>query len=84
MLNGAHRTLSATCRKALCVPGTICAVLNLVVHRYILMRLLAVESHSAAGFYSFSLSLWDDLGDSVFDGGGLAGFKSRANALLFA
>ena len=31
----------------------------------------------------FSISLWNDLVDPVFDGVGLAGFKSRANAFLF-
>ena len=31
-----------------------------------------------------SVSLWNDLSDSVFDGVGLAGFKSRANAFLLA
>ena len=32
----------------------------------------------------FSVSLWDDLANTVFDGVGLAGFKSRANASLLA
>ena len=31
-----------------------------------------------------SVSLWNDLSDLVFDGVGLAGFKSRANAFLLA
>ena len=31
-----------------------------------------------------SVSLWNDLSDPVFDGVGLADFKSRANAFLFA
>ena len=31
-----------------------------------------------------SVSLWNDLSDPVFDGEGLAGFKSRANAFLLA
>ena len=35
-------------------------------------------------FYSLSLSLSNDLGDPLFDGEGLAGFKSRADAFLFA
>ena len=35
-------------------------------------------------FIPFSVSLWNDLGNSVFDGVGLAGFKSRANASLLA
>ena len=35
-------------------------------------------------FVPFSVSLWNDLSDPVFDGVGLAGFKSRANAFLLA
>ena len=35
-------------------------------------------------FVPLSLSLWKGLRDLVFDGVGLAGFKSRANALLLA
>ena len=31
-----------------------------------------------------SVSLWNDLADPIFDGLGLAGFKSRANAFLLA
>ena len=31
-----------------------------------------------------SVSLWNDLSDPVFDGVGLADFKSRANAFLLA
>ena len=34
-------------------------------------------------FISLSVSLWNDLADPVFDGVGLAGFKSRANPILF-
>ena len=43
-----------------------------------LMRFLA------AGPYSLSVCLWNDLASPVFDGVGLAGFKSRANAFLLA
>ena len=32
----------------------------------------------------FSVSLWNDLASSVFEGVGLVGFKSRANASLLA
>ena len=32
----------------------------------------------------FSVSLWNDFANPVFDGVGLAGFKSRANASLLA
>ena len=35
-------------------------------------------------FISFSVSLWNDLANPVFDGVGLVGFKSRANASLLA
>ena len=35
-------------------------------------------------FIPFSVSLWNDLSDPVFDGVGLAGFKSRANVPLLA
>ena len=35
-------------------------------------------------FVPLSVSLWNDLSNPVFDGVGLAGFKSRANAFLLA
>ena len=35
-------------------------------------------------FIPFSVSLWNDLDNPIFDGVGLAGFKSRANASLLA
>ena len=35
-------------------------------------------------FIPLSVSLWNDLGDPVFDGVGLASFKSRANEFLLA
>ena len=35
-------------------------------------------------FIPLSVSLWSDLTNPVFDGVGLAGFKRRANACLFA
>ena len=35
-------------------------------------------------FVPLSVSLWNDLSDPVFNGVGLAGFKSRANAFLLA
>ena len=54
----------------------------LLLHAGILMRRLAANLAVPQEFYS-TLSLWDDLVDPVFDGVGLAGFKSRANAFLF-
>ena len=35
-------------------------------------------------FVTLSVSLWNDLSDPLFDGVGLAGFKSIANAFLLA
>ena len=35
-------------------------------------------------FVLLSVSLWNDLANPVFDGVGLAGFKSRASAFLLA
>ena len=35
-------------------------------------------------FIALAVSLWNGLDDPVFDGVGLAGFKSRANAFLLA
>ena len=35
-------------------------------------------------FIPISVSLWNELADPVFDGVGLMGFKSRANAFLLA
>ena len=35
-------------------------------------------------FILLSVSLWNDLSDPVFDGVGVLGFKSRANAFLLA
>ena len=48
------------------------------------MRFLAAEPRSTAGLLFPSVSLWNGLDDPVFDGVGLAGFKSRANAFLLA
>ena len=39
-------------------------------------------SHYRRTFIPLSVSLWNDLSDPLFDGVGLAGFKSRANAFL--
>ena len=42
------------------------------------------EQQYSRTFILFSVSLWNDLASPVFDGVGLAGFKSRANASLLA
>ena len=45
---------------------------------------VALNSQYRRTFLSISVPLWNDLGDPVFDGVGLTGFKSRADAFLFA
>ena len=57
----------------------------LVSHRYILIFHLTAGPCSPAGLLTpVSVSLWIDIGDPVFDGEGLEGFKSRANEYLLA
>ena len=47
------------------------------------MHRLAAEPRSTTGLlFPLSVSLWNYLANPVFDGVGLAGFKSRANAFL--
>ena len=43
---------------------------------------LLYNSQYRRTFNAFSVSLWKYLADPVFDGAGLAGFKSRAYALI--
>ena len=54
----------------------------LVAHRHIysIPRCRTQQCHRT--FIPFSVSLWNDHAGPVFDGVGLAGFKSRANAFL--
>ena len=56
----------------------------LVARRHSFARPNCRTSHYRITFASFSVSLWNDFSDPVFDGVGLAGFKSRANAFLLA
>ena len=54
----------------------------LVAHRftYALLRCRTSQYHRT--FIPLAVSLWNDLASPVFDGVGLAGFKSRDNAFL--
>ena len=63
------------------VPVTRGAV---IAHRYTYAPPRCRTSQYRRTFVPFSVSLWNDLSDPVFDGVGLAGFKSRANAFLLA
>ena len=56
----------------------------LVAHRYTDAPSLCRTLQYSRTFIPFSVSLWNDLANPVFDGVGLAGFKSRANASLLA
>ena len=54
-------------------------------HIGILMRLFAAEPRKyRKTLIPLSVSQWNDLADPEFDGVGLTGFKSRANAFLLA
>ena len=63
------------------VRVTRCA---LVAHRYTYAPSRCRISQYRRTFVPLSVSLWNELADPVFDGVGLAGFKSRANAFLLA
>ena len=47
-----------------------------------LVRIVVATVQHHRTFIPFSVSLWNDLADPVFNGVGLAGFKSRANTFL--
>ena len=55
-----------------------------IAQRYIYAPPQCRTSQHCMIFILKSVSLWNDLGDPVFDGVVLAGFKSRANAFLLA
>ena len=65
------------------VPARV-ARCALVAHRYTFAPPRCRTLQYSWTFIPFSMSLWNDLANSVFDGVGLAGFKSRANASLLA
>ena len=56
----------------------------LVTHRYTYAPPCCRTLQYSRTFIPFSVSLWNDLANPVFDGVGLADFKSRANASLLA
>ena len=56
----------------------------LVAHRYTYAKPRCRTLQYSRTFIPFSVSLWNDLASSVFDGVALAVFKSRANASLLA
>ena len=56
----------------------------LIAHRYTYAPPHCRTLQYSRTFIPFSVSLWIDLVNPVYDGVGLAGFKSRANASLLA
>ena len=56
----------------------------LVAHRCAYEPPRCRTSQYSRTFIPILMSLWNDLANPVFDGVGLAGFKSRANAFLLA
>ena len=57
---------------------------TLIAHRYTYAPSRCRTSQYRRTFIALSVSLWNDLVDPVFDGVGLAGFKSRSNSFLLA
>ena len=54
----------------------------LIAHRYTYAPPGCRTSQHRMAFIPLSISLWNDLVDPVFDGVGLAGFKSRSNTVF--
>ena len=67
---------------ALPVPYVPVRVTRGIAHRYTYPPPRCRTSQYCRTFIPLSVSLWNDLSDPVFDGVGLAGFKSRANAFF--
>ena len=57
---------------------------TLIAHRYNYEPPSCRTSQYSRNFIPLSVSLWNDLFDTVFDGVRLAGFKSRSNGFLLA
>ena len=66
-----------------CVPARVTRGV-LVAHRHSFAPPRCRTSQYRRSFVPHSVSVWNDLSDPVFDGVGLVGFKSRANAFLLA
>ena len=76
--NPLNATLSGLCEPMRVTRGA------LVAHRHTYARPRCRTLQYSMTFISLSVSLWNDLANPVFDGVGLAGFNSRANAFLLA
>ena len=56
----------------------------MIPHLYTYAPPRCTSSQHRRTFIPLSVSLWNDLSDPMFNGVGLAGFKSMANAFLLA
>ena len=55
-----------------------------IAHRYTYAPPHCRTSQYSRTFIHLSISLWNDIGEPVFDGVGLVGFKTRVNDFLLA
>ena len=78
LMHPLYGTLPVPCVAARVTCGAV------IAHRYTYAPPRCRTSQYGRTFIPLSVSLWNDLSDPVFDGVGLAGFKSRANAFLLA
>ena len=83
MCNSMHPLYGALPVPYVPVRVTLGAVIS---HRYTYAppRCRTSQYLRTLNFNPRAVSLWNDLSDPVFDGVGLGGFKSRANAFLLA
>ena len=58
-------------------------VMSSTAHQYTYALPYCITSQYRRTFINLSVSLWNDLADPVFNGVGLACFKSRANAFCW-
>ena len=94
-----HRSVAALCmlytircnpmhplQGALPVPYVLVQVARgaVIAYRYTYTPPRCRTSQYRRTFIVLSVSLWTDLSDPVFDGVGLASFKSRANAFILS
>ena len=86
--NPMHPLVTLRCNPNGALPGPHVPVRvtrgALVAHRYTYAPPGCRTPQYSRTFIPISVSLWNDLANPIFDGVGLAGFNSRANAFLFA
>ena len=81
--NPMEHFLWSTCFSRMC-RGVLFVVLWLLIGTRSCLLVVGPLSITEPLIVPLSVSLWNALSDPVFDGVGLVGFKSRANAFLLA